>query len=67
MTANNVTSRSLFLLCDKDNSEITTPSLLLPFYQNKLAIMTATHANLLLLPVQDGLAITMATHTNSTL
>jgi hypothetical protein len=32
MMAVNATSRSLFLICNKDNLEITTPSLLLPFY-----------------------------------
>jgi hypothetical protein len=52
---------SLFLLHDKDNSEITTPSLLLPFDQDNSAIMTATHASLLLPFNQDNSAITMAT------
>jgi len=33
---------SLFLLHDKDNSEIMTPSLLLPFNQDNPAITTAT-------------------------
>jgi hypothetical protein len=40
---------SLFLLHDKDNSEIMTLSLLLPFNQDNSAIMTATHATSLFL------------------
>jgi hypothetical protein len=32
MMAVNATSRSLFLLRDEYNSEITTPNLVLPFY-----------------------------------
>ena len=53
-TANHATSKSPFLLRDEDNSEITTTSsLLLPFNQDNSAIMTATHAqNLLLFFVQ---------------
>jgi hypothetical protein len=44
-TANYATSRSLILLRDKDNSEITTaPCLLLPFHQGKSAIMMVTQA-----------------------
>ncbi len=39
---------SLFLLRNKDNSEIVTPSLLLPFNQDNPAITTATHAQNLL-------------------
>jgi hypothetical protein len=42
-------AKSLFLLCNKDNSEFMTPSLLLPFNQDNSAIMTVTHANRLLL------------------
>ena len=42
-------AKSLFLLCNEDNSEFMTPSLLLPFNQDNSAIMTATHANCLLL------------------
>jgi hypothetical protein len=53
---------SLFLLCDKDNSEFTTPGLLLPFNQDNSAITMATHAQNLLVYSQIGLAITMATH-----
>jgi hypothetical protein len=61
-TANHVTSRSPFLLYDEDNSEITTtPSLLLPFNQDNSAIMTATHAqNLLLFLVRNDPAITIS-------
>jgi hypothetical protein len=74
---------SLFLLQDKDNSEITTPSLLLPFDQNNSAIMTATQTSLflirdkdnseivtpsLLFPFnQDNSAITTATHAQNLL
>ena len=49
---------SLFLLCDKDNSEIVNPSLLLPFDQDNSAIMTATH---------DKPAITTVTHAQNLL
>jgi hypothetical protein len=42
-------AKSLFLLCNEDNSEFMTPSLLLPFNQDNSAIMTVTHANRLLL------------------
>jgi hypothetical protein len=45
---------SLFVLRDKDNSEIETPSILLPFDQDNSAIMTATHASLLLPFNQDN-------------
>jgi hypothetical protein len=74
---------SLFLLCDEDNSEITTPSLLLPFDQDNSAIMTATQTSLFLLcdkdnseivtpsllfPFnQDNSAITTATHAQNLL
>ncbi len=74
---------SLFLLCNKDNSEITTPSLLLPFDQDNSAIMTATQTSLFLLrdednskivtpsllfPFnQDNSAITTATHAQNLL
>jgi hypothetical protein len=60
-TANHATSRSPFLLRDEDNSEITTTSsLLLPFNQDNSAIMTATHAqNLLLFFVRNNPAITI--------
>jgi hypothetical protein len=51
---------SLFLLHDKDNSEIVTPSILLPFDQDNSAIMAATHASLLLPFNQDNPAITTA-------
>jgi hypothetical protein len=61
-TANHATSRSPFLLRDEDNSEITTTSsLLLPFNQDNSAIMTATHAqNLLLFFVRNDPAITIS-------
>jgi hypothetical protein len=72
LTANHATSRSPFLLRDEDNSEITTTSsLLLSFNQDNTAIMTATHAqNILLFLVQNDLmphdfarpAITTATN-----
>jgi hypothetical protein len=56
---------SLFLLHNEDNSEIMTPSLLLPFNQDNPAITMATHAqNLLLLFVRDDPAITMTNHAN---
>ncbi len=58
---------SLFLLCNKDNSEIMTPSLLLPFNQDNSAIMTGTHANLFLPFNQDNPAITAATHAQNLL
>jgi hypothetical protein len=59
---------SLFLLRDKDNSEIMTPSLLLSFNQDNPAITTATHAqNLLLFFVRNNPAITMTNHANSKL
>jgi hypothetical protein len=58
---------SLFLLRDKDNSEITAPSLLLPFDQDNSAIMTATHASLLLPFNQDKSAIMTATHAQNLL
>jgi hypothetical protein len=45
MMANNATSRSLFLLCVKDNSKIKALSLLLFDIKGVPAIMTATHAN----------------------
>ncbi len=60
MTATHATS--LFLLCNEDNSEIMTPSLLLPFNQDNPAITTSTHASLLLPFNQDKSAIMMATH-----
>jgi hypothetical protein len=51
--ANYATPRCLLLLPVSNRTAITmtNPSLLLPFYQNKSAIMMATHANLLLLSV----------------
>jgi hypothetical protein len=58
---------SLFLLRVKDNSEIMTPSLLLPFNQNNSAIMTATHASLLLPFNQDNPAITTVPHAQNLL
>jgi hypothetical protein len=58
---------SLFLLRDKDNSEIVTPSLLLPFDQDNSAIMTATHASLLLPFNQDNPAIMTATQAQNLL
>jgi hypothetical protein len=58
---------SLFLLRDEDNSEIMTPSLLLPFNQDNPAITTATHAQNLLLYAQIGSAITTATHAQNLL
>jgi uncharacterized protein YcsI (UPF0317 family) len=69
LTANHATSRSPFLLRDEDNSEITTTSsLLLPFNQDNLAIMTATHAqNLLLFFVRNDSAITTAIHAQNLL
>ena len=45
MMAVNATSRSLFLLCVKDNSKIKALSLLLFDIKGVPAIMTATHAN----------------------
>jgi hypothetical protein len=44
-TAGLATSKSLFLLRDKDNSEIMTPILLLKYVKDVPAIMVATHAN----------------------
>jgi hypothetical protein len=58
---------SLFLLCNKDNSENMIPSLLLPFNQDNSAIMTATHASLLLPFNWDNPAITAATHAQNLL
>jgi hypothetical protein len=58
---------SLFLLRDKDNSKIMTPSLLLPFNQDNPAITMATHAQNLLLYAQIGSAITTATHAQNLL
>jgi hypothetical protein len=58
---------SPFLLRDEDNSEIMTPSLLLPFNQDNPAITTATHAQNLLLYAQIGSAITTATHAQNLL
>jgi hypothetical protein len=55
-------AKSLFLLRDKDNSEIMTPSLLLPFNQDNPAIMVATYAQNLLLYAQIGSANITATH-----
>jgi hypothetical protein len=55
---------SLFLLRDEDNSEIMTPSLLLPFNQDNSA---ATHTSLLLPFNQDNPAITVATHAQNLL
>jgi hypothetical protein len=60
-------AESLFLLRNEDNSEIITPSLLLPFKQDNSAIMTATHASLLLPFNQDIPAITAATHAQNLL
>jgi hypothetical protein len=65
MTATHATS--LFLLCKKDNSEILTPSLLLPFNQDNPAITAATHAQNLLLYAQIGSANITATHTQNSL
>ena len=67
MTANYATSKSLFLLRDKDNSEIMTLSLLLPLNQDNPAITTATHAQNLLLYAQIGSAITTAIHAQNLL
>jgi len=81
MTSNHATSKSLFLLCNKDNSEIMTTSILHP------ANMMANHAtsrspfllcnednseimttSSLLLPFnQDNSAIMMATHAQNLL
>jgi hypothetical protein len=58
---------SLFLLRNKDNSEIMTQSLLLPFNQDNSAIMTATHASLLLPFNQANPAIMAATHAQNLL
>jgi hypothetical protein len=58
---------SLFLLHDEDNSEIMTPSLLLPFNQDNSAIMIATYPNLLLPFYQDIPTITTATHAQNLL
>jgi hypothetical protein len=58
---------SLFLLRDEDNSEIVTPSILLPFDQDNSAIMTATHASLLLPFNQDNPAITTASQAQNLL
>ena len=66
-TANHATSRSPFLLRDEDNSEIMTPSLLLPFNQDNPAITTATHAQNLLHYAHIGSAITTATHAQNLL
>ena len=45
MTAGLATSKSLFLLCDEDSSEIMTPILLFNYVKDVPAIMVATHAN----------------------
>jgi hypothetical protein len=45
MMAGLATSKSLFLLCNIDNSEIMTPILLLNYVKDVPAIMVATHAN----------------------
>jgi hypothetical protein len=45
MTAGLATSKSLFLLRDKDNSEIMTPILLLNYVKEVPAIMVVTHTN----------------------
>ncbi len=45
MTASLATSKSLFLICDKDNSEIMTPILLLNYIKDVPAIMVATLTN----------------------
>jgi hypothetical protein len=58
---------SLFLLRNKEISEIMTPSLLLPFNQDNPAITTATHAQNLLLYAHIGSAITTATHAQNLL
>ncbi len=60
-------AKSLFLLRDKDNSEIMTPSLLLPFNQDNPAIMVATYAQNLLLYAQIGSANITATHAQNSL
>ncbi len=48
MTARLAASKSLFLLCNEDNSEIMTPILLLNYVKDVPAIMVATHANYML-------------------
>ncbi len=58
---------SLFLLRNEDNSEIMTPSLLLPFNQDNSAIMTATNASLLLPFNQDNPVIMTATYAQNLL
>jgi hypothetical protein len=58
---------SLFLLRNKDNSEIIIPSLFLPFNQDNPAITMVTHAQNLLLYDQIGSAITTATHAQNLL
>jgi hypothetical protein len=58
---------SLFLLRGENNSEIMTPSLLLPFNQDNSAFMTATNASLLLPFNQDNPAIMMVTHAQNLL
>ncbi len=67
MPANHATSKSLFLLRDEDNSEIMTPSLLLPLNQDNPAITMATHTQNPLLYAQIGSAITTATHAQNLL
>ncbi len=58
---------SLFLLRGEDNSEIVTPSILLPFDQDNSAIVTATYASLLLPFNQDNPAITTASQAQNLL
>ncbi len=48
MMAGLATSKSLFLLRDKDNSEIMTQILLLNYVKDVPAIMVVTHANCML-------------------